>query len=608
MRHTLFLFIFLLVSNPSSAQRLTTLTLRGSAAENGQSLNLSPLHDGIFEGYMKARPGRFVLIGQDAEGKVLTLGKGADGVLASSSDSILINKEEVVRLRVDSQQRRLTITPVHLFLRGNIAEPGTQLPYIGKVVWQGEVSMNHGDTFLFSDKYFYFAFNDQDSLAVRRLRGSRTQVGIEGEGLQLENIRINRGTYTLTLNMSQHSWGISAPIDSLRISAFGSSVCNGQGAKGNRGYAYMYGQQLEQRYKDGLSPTPFHVSGVSIGGNTTINLLDRYDELIHDFGHYVIIGLSLGNEGIHGAKDPEAVFRQFSSNMQRLIQQMRADGKEPVVMNNYTRADYTPEDYYYVKQTNLAIHQWDVPSVNVLGAIDKGNGQWADGYVDDPWHQNTEGHREFMLAMPPSLFDALKAGKPQPSRDTTQCLSLRKGEVLTFQGEGTVHPFTICTRFSGADAGRLFCIQTADKPATLDITPDGHLCYTAPDGSSHCSQAAFFSKGKATHTVALTHYFAQQRTLVYVDDRIALEINDRPRFTPLSFAIGDASKRLKHSYSELFFWRSAMTLDELQAVHHGAMLKSSLEIYTPLSKGKLQNRAQSMNNGPTPTRPQRGGR
>lgn len=596
MRYTLFLLLSALCLFQVKAQRLTSVILQGSAAENGQSLTLSPLHDGVFEGYMKARPGHFVLMGKDAEGRECCLGQDAQGKLRRGADSLYINKEEVVQLRVDSEQSSISITPVQLFLRGNIVTPGTTLPYLGEGVWGGEVAMMHGDIFLFSDKHFYFAFNNQDSLAVRRLRSNRNKVGIEGEGFHLDNIRINRGTYTVRLDMNHHTWDISAPVDPLRISAFGSSVCNGQGARGNRGYAYMYGQQLEQRFNDRLSATPFHVSGVSIGGNTTINLLDRYDELIHDFGHYVIIGLSLGNEGIHGAKDQEAVFRQFSTNMQRLIQQMRADGKEPVVMNNYTRADYTPEDYHYVKLTNLAIHQWDVPSVNVLGAIDKGNGQWADGYVDDPWHQNTEGHREFMLAMTPSLFDALLAGKPQPVRDTTECLTLDKGQVLTFQGEGIVHPFTLCTRLTGADAGRLFTVQTEDKALTLDVTADGHLLYTAPDGTAHRSEMACLTKGKTTHTISLTHYYAQRRTIVYVDDTIALEMNDGLHFAPLSFAVGDATKRLKRAYSELFFWRSAMTLDEMQALHHGALLKSSLEIYAPLSKGKLENRAQSMNN------------
>ena len=71
---------------------------------------------------------------------------------------------------------------------------------------------------------------------------------------------------------------------------------------------------------------------------------------------------------------------QFSTNMQQIVQKIKADGKVPVVMNNYTRGDFTLDDYSYVKQMNLLIHQWDVASVNTLGAIDDGTGKWATGY------------------------------------------------------------------------------------------------------------------------------------------------------------------------------------------------------------------------------------
>ena len=48
--------------------------------------------------------------------------------------------------------------------------------------------------------------------------------------------------------------------------------------------------------------------------------------------------------------------------------------------------------------------------------------------------------------------------------------------------------------------------------------------------------------------------------------------------------------------SELVFWRSAMTPDEITAHCNGKMLKSSLEIYVPLSdEDELENLAQSTN-------------
>ena len=146
------------------------------------------------------------------------------------------------------------------------------------------------------------------------------------------------------------------------------------------GALLLYGEQLKERLTKGESENAFYVSGISIGGNNTQNLLDRYAEITRNYSKYVIIGLSLGNEGIHESTNKQQTLDQFSTNMQKIIQKIKADGKVPVVMNNYTRGDFTLDDYSYVKQMNLLIHQWDVASVNTLGAIDDGTGKWATGY------------------------------------------------------------------------------------------------------------------------------------------------------------------------------------------------------------------------------------
>ena len=140
-------------------------------------------------------------------------------------------------------------------------------------------------------------------------------------------------------------------------------------------------------------------------------------------------------------------------------------------MNNYTRADYITEDYNYIKQMNLLIHSWDVSSVNTLGAIDDGMGHWATGYKDDDYHPTTAGHQEFFYAMTPSLFDAIASGKSQPVRNTTAAMPLGQGDVVSFQGESTVHPFTISLRVKGGDAGRLLTLKATrgTREANLSV-------------------------------------------------------------------------------------------------------------------------------------------
>jgi len=463
-----------------------------------------------------------------------------------------------------------------VYLKGNIVPTSILLDNDGGgQVWQSVVTLDDTSVFLFSDKYVYFHCPAQD--------------------YRSDNIRINGGTYTVTFNLSTKQWSFSAPTDEYRISAFGSSVCNGQGATGNKGYAYLYGQQLQKRYQDGTSAAPFYTSGVSIGGNNTQNLLDRYDELTRNYSRYVIIGLSMGNEGIHESTNKQQTLNQFSTNMQRIITKVRQDGMVPVVMNNYTRGDFTLEDYSYIKQMNLQIHEWDVASVNTLGAIDDGTGKWASGYMQDNAHPTTSGHNEFFYAMTPSLFDALSSGKAQPVRNMSGRLTLAPGSLITFRGEATVHPFTISLRVKGGDAGPLFNFKmtAGNRQGKVDVDAEGHVVYTNPTGRKLTSTGVLADD--EWHTVTLTHYYAQGRTLLYLDTEEVGE--QRERISSIAdVTIGDAAAQAARQLSELFFWRSALSPGEVAAHCDGRLLKSSLELYVPTADGQpLSNLAMSLN-------------
>lgn len=587
---------------PDDPLALTSPVLVGDATEHGGEVALNELKPGgqskgVYEVYQRLHPGTFVLSGI-FQGETVTLGLDADGNLVENGSPVTITEEQVARIRYDARNATLTVTPVELYLRGNIVAGGTKVAYKGDGVFEQEVDMTYGTVFLFSDKYFYFTFNNDDNLAVKRLSGSRTAVGMPSEGFSGENIRINGGTYTMTLDMNNYVWDVSAPIDEYKISAFGSSVCNGQGADGNKGYAYLYGQQCETRNKRNQSEYPFHVSGVSIGGNTTNDLLNRYDEMIHDFGKYVIIGLSMGNEGIHGASNPDAIYNQFRDNMLLLIDKMKQDGKTVVVMNNYTRGDYNSTDYNYIKNMNRLIHQWDVASVNTLGAIDNGEGKWADGYMADNAHPTTSGHSQFFRAIPPSLFDALEKGKPQPVRDSSQSTTLENGSVITFKGETNVNPYTVTVRVKGSEAGQVIAFTSgSSKKGTVSILDGGYVEYVATNKETVTSSQPLIKNDDTWYDITLTGYYAQKRTLVYVNHTLVGEVNEG--VTPGEFTIGDPEKALHRQFSELTFWRSAMNALEINDHCTGKMMKSSLDIYSPLSDAiktdGVVNLAQTLN-------------
>lgn len=106
------------------------------------------------------------------------------------------------------------------------------------------------------------------------------------------------------------------------------------------GYAYMYHTQLlTKRHEEGRG-LDWKTSNISNGGNTTANLLDRWErDLLSNCGQLCDLRLSLGNEGVHDRG--EAAYNSYRDGMLPRHQTSRDAESLPVMANNYTRADYT---------------------------------------------------------------------------------------------------------------------------------------------------------------------------------------------------------------------------------------------------------------------------
>lgn len=599
------------------------LYFSGSASENGDGLEnaismrmvtdldgtitskyevYTSLSDGTF-GFYTATDGTGIVYGDD--------GNNA-GNIAVNGALIAPSVTGPVRITVDVAANTYTILSLSdLGLTGSALPGGwstntTAIPYLGDGVWGGQITLNAGTS---SDRARFVILLDKSwTYQIKKIKGSDNSLMMAGQageyGIDLIDIytNLNGGTFDLTIDLRNYAFLIEClDINDKKISVMGSSVANGQGADNMQGYAYMYGQLLKQRFDAGAGGD-FQTSNVAINGNNTSNLLERFDaDLINDCGGYVIYGLSLGNEGIHD--NGLSAFNSYKDNMLLLIEKARNAGITPVVCNNYTRADFTATDYAFVKEMNLLMHEWDVPSINMLGAIDDGAGKWATGYqvTGDIYHPTTAGHAEFFYAMVPSLFDALEAGKPQPQKSGGTSYELganqstpKKIELIP---ENIVHPFTYSFACKTTDTGVIASFTHADATGYLKIDTDGNLVYESPLTGGISSTTVINDEN--WHRVTLTHYYAQGRTILYIDDQKAGEISEK--LVPISFYLSDANAPGSICYSELFFYRSAMSPEEVAALCAGSMLKSSLEIYAPLDGTAasdadiLTNLAQSTN-------------
>ena len=426
--------------------------------------------------------------------------------------------------------------------------------------------------------------------------------------------------------------GQAARLHPRRIAMFGSSVANGRGDEFARdGYTGLLRAMMASR--------GWEVLNQSRGGDSTKTLPPRFapegapDPKIRYLTtvnpSYVLIGLSFGNEGLYEAKtkaEKDAVYEGYLTGIKAVVDRARQSNIVPVVMLCYTRGVYTAEDYEYVRRANLVQSTWDVPTVNVLGAIDDGAGHWALGWDDK--HPQASGHREMFYAFVPTLFEALEKGKAAPTRAASARGFARIAGApapLTFAPDETMHPFAISVMVRAQDNGTIAAISGSTLVAKTETRPNEGKDFTAttlhidrPFAASLGVRNGKFAYTSATgsildsaiaadlrwHHVVLSHYTARGETLLFVDGKFVGKVAER--LEPNRFVIGgpgasSAPAAPKQAdYKDLFLYRAALNADEVAALHEGRMLAASLEIYSPLADAEfkansvVENRAQSL--------------
>ncbi|RAK69312.1 GDSL-type esterase/lipase family protein [Hymenobacter edaphi] len=392
------------------------------------------------------------------------------------------------------------------------------------------------------------------------------------------------------------------PQNPFKLTYIGSSGAYGTGATNNRGYTTLYAELLTRRNTAGRG-APWVTANVCVPGNNTVDVLGRFErDVLPQNGRYVMIGLVLGNEGI--ITGGQATFNQFRTNLIQLITLARANGLVPIVNNGYTRNDYTATQYTFTRQMNALIHGWNVPSVNLLGGVDDGNGRWAEGYWWDALHPNDRGHAELLYTVVPSLLDALHAGKALPTRRASSGIVLRNAatapaDLIRLTPEEVVHPFTTALRFRTAQAGRLVEVQDSAglSAGTIRIASNGKVVYQSARGNTISGTVTVTDN--RWHQLVLTHYYARGATQLYVDSVREGTVQERLRPTRLDLGGNQAPARLQ--LRDWLFYRAGMNQDEIRALAADSLLKSSQELYAPLdgrrvvSADSLTNQAQSLN-------------
>ena len=169
---------------------------------------------------------------------------------------------------------------------------------------------------------------------------------------------------------------------------------------------------------------------------------------------------------------------------------------------------------------------------------------------------------------------------------------------LIFTPENTIHAFTTSFEIKTTHTGDIIAFSSNFGVGNISIDTSGYLKYTSPLGNSITSNAAV--NNNSWNKIALTHYYALGKTVLYLNKTEIGRLDEQ--LIGNTFYLNPINSPEIIDYKNWFFYRSAMTSEEINVLHDDdTMLKSSLELYAPLDgeailgNDPLINLAQSLN-------------
>jgi lysophospholipase L1-like esterase len=414
---------------------------------------------------------------------------------------------------------------------------------------------------------------------------------------------------TLEINGEERIIHGTPNFERKKVLFVGSSVLFGQGATGNNGWA--------NRLKTELEALGYTCKNHGIPGNNTTNVLQRfYKDVIPEDPDFLIIGLSLHNEGLTAGDTTEewsVAYKSFRYNMKRLINICRQHGIVPIIGNCYPNNAYIPQEYTYIKSMNAELENMGVYVIDFLGATDDFSGHWLAGSYQDSSHPNDIGHQAMFKAVPPSLFNNLATwdgnlkkgvdGYMRHGIDTTS-------QPIYVEFPHPLESFTVgfYVRMSTESAvSKAVCgFGTTGNARIRNYSGnDGKLSYVkSTDSSSEIiSDVVPMSTGE-WHHVAVSYSSILNLVRFYVDGEYVGEMEDELSldvFTLGGSITNFANNAVNTDFKDLVIYRSRLNDNQIKALAKGHVLLSSIDTYCPLNDYDVGLYSRLKNLAPTST-------
>ncbi|KAA8493698.1 hypothetical protein FVE85_4835 [Porphyridium purpureum] len=176
------------------------------------------------------------------------------------------------------------------------------------------------------------------------------------------------------------------------VLVLGSSVAVGCNAWKLEGWAYLLGKALRESFGHSLVNT-------SESGSNIARAIQRFPDVVAvvpETPAFVVISLSLGNEGIFHCKPHErnAVYARFISGMDKLVSMVEKIGAIPVVGGVYPNGDCIVDAHmYFIREARAHFKRKYRYTIEWFDDLSDDCGRWKEEYASDNAHPNTTGHQ-----------------------------------------------------------------------------------------------------------------------------------------------------------------------------------------------------------------------
>lgn len=417
----------------------------------------------------------------------------------------------------------------------------------------------------------------------------------------------NNDSLSFTVNGEQRVFNGKPNFERKKIVGLGSSVLFGSGATNNNGWF--------NQLATALTAKGYNVVNRGIGGNVTQDAINRfYTDVVPEAPDYVIIGLSLNNEGIAGTSGSTetTIYDRFKQNLIRLIKMCHQHDIIPIIASVYPNNGYTAENYRFLKMMHKEFDAMGVYYFNLLGSGDDLSGKWISGFSADGTHPNDAGHTDMFKAIPTTLFDNLISwddklkttfsGATSFGNEQTILRPIEANFADTLSGSYTV---SFWLRSIGATTYNMsFCgfgsvTARIRNPNTAPAT--GTLVYS-PTSGPDIDLGIDPIISKKWHHIAISYNNLAGVTRVYADGVYINQATETINFN--DFCLGgrydSASVNAPYmAYKDVAIYRTRLNDEQIADLYHGEIRKGSLEIFAPLCDEDFSQNNRLLNLAPT---------